>query len=249
MHWHVRNVAKVEEAVEAIFTCRSLEEQRSIYFNEIKPRIWKGFLRTICSSPILLSLLGIPRSQRDLIIGSQAGSVPSFIEAALDSVFGSLPLHDNYFWRAYLLGGYSETCCPEYLTEKGFQCLKKGLWERVSVHTMTVSKFLQEHPEPITHAVLLDHMDWLYAKNTQELQHEWQALVDRSPGITRVIWRSAAERVPELESVRVQARGKSVALGELLSFDRARAQELHKQDRVHTYQSFHIANLTPNLAA
>jgi S-adenosylmethionine-diacylglycerol 3-amino-3-carboxypropyl transferase len=114
---------------------------------------------------------------------------------------------------------------------------------------MTVSKFLQEHPEPITHAVLLDHMDWLYAKNTQELQHEWQALVDRSPGITRVIWRSAAERVPELESVRVQARGKSVALGELLSFDRARAQELHKQDRVHTYQSFHIANLTPNLAA
>jgi S-adenosylmethionine-diacylglycerol 3-amino-3-carboxypropyl transferase len=249
MYWHIRTIAKVEEAVEAIFACSSLEEQRSIYFNEIKPRIWKGFLRATCSSPILLSLLGIPRSQRDLIVKSQTGGIPSFIETALDSVFGTLPLRDNYFWRAYLLGGYSETCCPEYLTEKGFQGLKQGLWERISLHTMTVSKFLQKHSEPITHAVLLDHMDWLYARDTHELQHEWQALVDRSPGTTRVIWRSAAEEVPDLVTLPVQTMGKSVALGQLLSFNRAKADELHIKDRVHTYQSFHIANLTPSLAA
>jgi S-adenosylmethionine-diacylglycerol 3-amino-3-carboxypropyl transferase len=89
MHWHIRYVARIEEVVEALFNCRTLSEQRSMYVHEIKPRLWRGLLRSICSSPFLLSLLGVPQSQHDLIRDSKAGSVATFIESSLDAVFGA----------------------------------------------------------------------------------------------------------------------------------------------------------------
>ena len=37
--------------------------------------------------------------------------------------------------------------------------------------------------------------------------------------------------------------GKPVRVGELLTYDRTLAEELHSRCRVHTYGSFHIADL------
>jgi S-adenosylmethionine-diacylglycerol 3-amino-3-carboxypropyl transferase len=39
-------------------------------------------------------------------------------------------------------------------------------------------------------------------------------------------------------------RGQRQRVGEMLAYNRELAAELHERDRVHTYGSFHIADLT-----
>jgi len=248
--WYIKNVAQAEEQIRDLFQCRSVSDQRSLYYSEIKPLLWTKSIQKITRTPWCLSLLGVPRAQRDLLRGSHPGGICGFIESALDAVFSELSLLDNYFWRVYLLGCYDERCCPEYLTESGFARLKEGLWEAVTVDTCSVSEFL-ERPGggQVSHAVLLDHMDWLYDNARDEIRREWQGLINRSPGTTRVIWRSAGTHLPRLEETPVMLAGKRRELGCALSLYRERASELHRLDRVHTYSSFHIADLQVAAAA
>ena len=52
------------------------------------------------------------------------------------------------------------------------------------------------------------------------------------------------ERISEfVDRVQVMMDGQPRALGELLTYHRELADELHERDRVHTYGSFHIADL------
>lgn len=247
--WYVRNLARVEEQVRELFNCSCREKQRALYFDEIKPRLWNSWIQYIAKSPLCMSLLGVPRAQRELLKGSHQNGICGFIESAFDAVFAELSLHDNYFWRVYLLGSYDEQCCPEYLTESGFTKLKEGLWESITVTTCSVSEFLERATASISHAVLLDHMDWLYAHTRDEIRREWQGLIDRSSGTTRVIWRSAGSHVPGLEDTPVTVAGRRRELGTALSMNTDYARELHQRDRVHTYCSFHIADLNLQSAA
>jgi S-adenosylmethionine-diacylglycerol 3-amino-3-carboxypropyl transferase len=243
MGWYIRSIAHAQEEIQSLFACTGLEEQKRIYYSDVKPKIWKGLVKYISSSPLCMTLVGVPRAQRNLLVSSYPGGVGGFIEASIDAVFGELPLADNYFWRVYLFGEYTRECCPEYLTEKGFARLKEDLWSRINIYTSKVSAFLSQAQHSISHAVLLDHMDWLYAHDRDELGREWEGMLNRSNGSTRVIWRSAAPRLPNLESVRVGGQKNSRSLMELLTFYPERASLLHNRDRVHTYQSFHIADL------
>jgi S-adenosylmethionine-diacylglycerol 3-amino-3-carboxypropyl transferase len=140
----------------------------------------------------------------------------------------------NYFWSVYLTGRYSQESCPEYLKENNFLRLKAGLVENVEVHTCTVTDGLARLAEPATAFVLLDHMDWL-APHPHLLEEEWDALFRSAAPGARVIFRSgsADERFLPLSVVK------------RLRFDRQRARELHRRDRVGTYASFHIARLAP----
>jgi S-adenosylmethionine-diacylglycerol 3-amino-3-carboxypropyl transferase len=243
MGWYIRSVAGAQEDVEALFASKSLAEQRQVYYSQVKPKIWRGLVKYLSSSPLCMALVGVPRAQRNLLMSSYPGGVGGFIEASLDAVFGEISLKDNYFWRVYLFGEYSRECCPEYLTENGFARLKDDLWSRINIHTTKVSTFLNQARHSISHAVLLDHMDWLYAHDRDELGREWNGMLQRSNGSTRVIWRSAAEKLPELETIKVGKSQSSRSLAELLTFYPERASLLHNRDRVHTYQSFHIADL------
>ena len=68
---------------------------------------------------------------------------------------------------------------------------------------------------------------------------------DRPPGGAgaRILWRSAGLRTEFVDRAQIVVEGKPRAVGELLTYDRPLAEELHSQCRVHTYGSFHIANL------
>ena len=91
---------------------------------------------------------------------------------------------------------------------------------------------------------------------TQELQDLWpytagsfaidagqQAIVDRAAPQARVLWRSAGMRTDFVDRVRVERGGRRYEVGQLLSYDRPLAARLHAADRVHTYGSFHVADL------
>ena len=142
-------------------------------------------------------------------------------------------------------GHYTQDCCPEYLKPDNFHALKAGLVDRIVPHTTTVTEHLNRCEEPISRFVLLDHMDWMANYAPAALSEEWQALYDRAAPGSRVLFRSASPEVSFLDSILISDHHGSspTPLMERLRFDRPLAQKLHEQDRVHTYASFHIADL------
>jgi S-adenosylmethionine-diacylglycerol 3-amino-3-carboxypropyl transferase len=50
-------------------------------------------------------------------------------------------------------------------------------------------------------------------------------------------------RTEFVDRAEVTIEGRRRQVGELLAYDRPLAQQLHEQCRVHTYGSFHIADL------
>jgi S-adenosylmethionine-diacylglycerol 3-amino-3-carboxypropyl transferase len=187
-------------------------------------------------------MLGVPKAQRQQIEKQYPGGILQFIEDSIEAVFAKLPIRDNYFWRVYLTGRYTPTCCPEYLRAENFQALQAGRIENVTVHTDSVQGFLDKNDVAISRFVLLDHMDWLSDHFFPLLESEWQSILKRAAPGARVLWRSGGLRTDFIDEVEVLHDGKPKRLPELLTYNHALAAELHEQDRVHTYGSFYIAN-------
>src|SRR5208283_2232086 len=165
------------------------------------------------------------------------------VRDCVDAVFARLPLVDNYFWRVYITGRYTPRCCPEYLKPENFQKLRDGLADRVEVHTDSAEGFLAKDPRPISRFVLLDHMDWLSTRRLPLLAQEWQWIVRRAAPGARILWRSAGLRTEFVDRTQIVVDCRPREIGELLTYDRPLAEQLHPQCRVHTYGSFHIADL------
>ena len=144
------------------------------------------------------------------------GKMARFVEDCLDTVFAKLPIHDNYFWRVYMTGSYTRTCCPEYLKRENFDQLKGGLVDRITTHTNTVEGFLRENDVPISRFVLLDHMDWLSDHMFEALVGEWNAIIESAAPNARIIWRSGGMETDYLNRVNVQVDGVERPLPELL---------------------------------
>lgn len=228
-------------AVDALLGTTSLEEQRHVYLSRTKPLFWSGFMEWILGRPTTLALLGVPPAQRQQVERFYKGGIQRFIEDCIDTVFGSLSLRDNYFWRLYLTGSYTEDCCPEYLRQVNFERLRAVAASSVSVYTGTVTSFLRSASFPISHFVLLDHMDWLSTIQKNLLEEEWHAILTRAANGARAIWRSGGLSVDYVDSTTVKLDGAEVRVGDRLVYETALANKLHPQDRVHTYGSFYIA--------
>ncbi|MBX3178190.1 MAG: BtaA family protein [Candidatus Hydrogenedentes bacterium] len=235
----------LRDGIDALLASECIEEQRRLYYEEIRERFWNRYVRWFIDRDMTLSMLGVPLRQRETVEQGHEGGIVGFVEGCIDAVFGHLPLHDNYFWRVYLTGAYTPTCCPEYLKPEGFQCLKDGAAEAVSVNTGTVRKFLEGYDGEISRFVLLDHMDWLWTDPNRELTREWQAIVDRASENARIIWRSGGMNTDFVNALEVERNGRTVRVDELLRYRKEQAEELHRHDRVHTYGSFYIADLAP----
>lgn len=152
-------------------------------------------------------------------------------------------MKENYFWQLYMNGKYSRECCPEYLTEAGFQTLKSGMVDRVSTHTNSVQGFLEQTDQPISRFILLDHMDWLSDRFFPLLESEWQAIVNNATPDARIIWRSGGLETDFIDQVQIQHNGQMTKISPLLKYHQELANQLHQKDRVHTYGSFYIADL------
>jgi len=234
----------LREVVQEILSAETPEQQAEIYDSRnVSQLLFTKPLRWALRRDATMAMLGVPRSQRLQLDRGYPGGIGGFIEDRIEAVFKQIPLRDNYFWRVYLTGKYTKECCPEYLTQRGYQQLRAGLAERVSTHTNTVEGFLTEHDGRVSRFVLLDHMDWLYEKYPELLTAEWQSIVNRSAPETRILWRSAALTVDFVDPLTVTADGKQVRLGDLLRYQTDLANRLHLNDRVNTYGSFYIADL------
>ncbi len=240
---YLDHVVGLRDAVNRLIEAPTLEEQRAIYFEHVRPRIWTRTIRFALNRNSTLAMLGVPPAQRRQIETQYPGGILRFIEDCLDAVCSEIPLKDNYFWRVYITGHYTPECCPEYLKEANFERLRTEAVTRISVHTASVQAFLEKHTGNISRFVLLDHMDWLSDRFFPLLEAEWQAIVDRAAPCSRLIWRSGGLKTDYLDRVQVCYRGRRVGINQLLCYDWELARELHRQDRVHTYGSFYIAEL------
>lgn len=233
---------RLREPMEALLASKTVEEQREIYEGRIEKRIWTPWLKWFMSRSFTLTLVGVPWPQRDQIITQYPGGVAKFIRDALEAVVCRLPFRDNYFWRVYFQGHYTEECCPEYLKRDNFDRLR-GLLPRLKIHTSTVTDFVKQAEPGLTRFVLLDHMDWMSSVNPQALAEEWEAMLTNAAPGARAIFRSAGLRVNFLDHLQVTHGGRKAELGSLLTYHPELAARLHDRDRVHTYGSFYIADL------
>lgn len=244
VNFYIDRVAKVRSGVDQILNAQSVEEQKDIYDKWLGEAFWNGFVRWIVGRDTTLSLLGVPRPQRQHLERNYQGGIVQFVEDCIEAVFTRLPLRDNYFWRVYLTGEYSRDCCPEYLKADNFEKLKAGLADRITTHTSSILDFLNQHDGNVSRYVLLDHMDWLSSMRFPILELEWQSIVDRAAPDARILWRSGGLQTEYVDRVRIAVNGRQRHVGEVLRYDRELAAQLHPKDRVHTYGSFHIADLT-----
>ncbi|RTL51365.1 MAG: DUF3419 family protein [Rhodocyclaceae bacterium] len=228
-------------AVSRLFAAKDVASQRDIYDRSIAGEFWSRGVNWVLSRQLTMSLLGVPHPQRRLVQAQHPGGVAAFIRDAIEYVFRELPIQDNYFWRVYVLGCYSEDCCPEYLKRANFDALKLGLADCIVPHTCTVSEFLDGNDDTISRFVLLDHMDWMSSYYPDALIEEWELLLKRASPDARFLFRSAHARPGFLDWIRV---GKDQRpLRDVLHFHDALAAQLQKEDRVHTYAGFLIADV------
>jgi S-adenosylmethionine-diacylglycerol 3-amino-3-carboxypropyl transferase len=226
--------------VRALFGARSLAEQRQIYAEGVAPLMWGPGMRWALSRQLTLSLLGVPRPQRREIEAQHADGVAAYVRDSLEYVLCQLPLATNYFWRVYLNGRYTRSCCPEYLKADNFARLKAGLADCIEPHTTTVTEFLRGATEPISKFILLDHMDWMASHDPEALAEEWREIFSHATPAARLIFRSAHRRPRYLEAVTIGG----TRLIDRLALHEQTARELSREDRVHTYAGFHICDVT-----
>lgn len=240
---YIDRIAKVRDAIDSLLAAPSLADQQRLYSDSVHGAFWKGLMKWMMGQDATLALLGVPRNQRLQVENTYPGGIARFVEDRVTDVFTKIPLHDNYFWRLYLTGRYTSTCCPEYLKKENFHRLKDGLIERIQPFTGSLLDFLERTWGQISRFVLLDHMDWLSVYCAPLLRRQWQALVDRAAPHCRILWRSGGLSVEYVDPLRVVFQGRQRRLGNLLTYHRELADRLHHQDRVHTYGSFYIADL------
>ncbi len=232
---------KLRAGIHSLYETKTIGQQRDRYDSHVAPYLWSRGVNWAISRPLTMSLLGVPHPQREEVVRSHVNGIAGFVREAIDYVFRTLPVGDNYFWAVYIYGKYTRDCCPEYLKPNNFTALKNGLADRISAHTCTVTDFLQSHEEKISRFVLLDHMDWMSAYYPDALVEEWEAIMDRATPDARLIFRSAHPTPEYLGRLMLPGRG---SLTDFLGFEDELAEELTLRDRVHTYAGFHIAHLT-----
>ena len=237
-------VIRVRPHLDSLLNADSVDEQKTIYETHIKKKFWSGLIKFTMNRDTTMSMLGVPKAQRKQIETQYKGGLVRFIQDCMESVFVELPMKDNYFWRVYINGSYSRDCCPEYLKPDNFQALKNGLVDRITTHTDSVQGFLEKYDGKISRYILLDHMDWLSDQFFPLLESEWQAIVDRAAPDARIIWRSGGLRTDFIDEVKINRDGEIQKISPMLSYDEPLAHRLHEKDRVHTYGSFYIAELS-----
>jgi S-adenosylmethionine-diacylglycerol 3-amino-3-carboxypropyl transferase len=235
------HVIRVRPHLDALLNAQTLDEQCEIYERYLRKQFWSTFIKFAVKRDTTMSLLGVPKAQRRQIETQYQGGLLQFVQDCMESVMVKLPLKDNYFWRVYLNGAYTPSCCPEYLRESNFERLRTDCLNRVTTHTDSVQGFLEKQSVAISRFVLLDHMDWMSDRHFPLLEAEWQAILDRSTPDARFIWRSGGLRTDYLDQVEVVYEGRIKKLRELLVYEPELAAQLHPLDRVHTYGSFYIA--------
>jgi len=199
--------------------------RRELLFTEIEHQLWNGMEQWIWRSKSVLSLAGIPASQRTAI-----GDMNGFMKSVLYSIFVQQRAAENPYWGRYL--GLPSLDVPklEYLSEYNADRIRSGL-DRIEFETSSLNDFLSTSSVSYTHFVLLDHMDWLVGTQEVELTRLWKLLIRRSAPNSRILFRTAFS---DLSFIPPEAFLH-------FEFKKIDSSWIKKHDRVGTYPGTYLA--------
>ncbi|CEL60650.1 betaine lipid synthase [Rhizoctonia solani AG-1 IB] len=174
----------------------TIEEQDRIWREKLRPVLLSNwFVKLVLDNPAFLwNALGVPLAQRRAFLNE--GSCYEFARDTLDPIASTALLKTGaYHYLLCLLGRYTPSSCPAYLTREGFDNLRKNNFERLEsfrLHTESITNVLRGmQPGQLTHAVIMDHLDWFDPGATEVEEEVVELKRVLLPGST-VFWRSAA---------------------------------------------------------
>ena len=86
-NYYVDKVAKIRDEVDALLDAQTLEEQQEIYDRSVRNILWTRFMRKFVGSGATLSLLGVPRQQRQQVELHYGQGIAEFVEWCIETVF------------------------------------------------------------------------------------------------------------------------------------------------------------------
>lgn len=230
-HQFLKANAPIRDQLHQLIEAETLAEQAEIY-ERVEPKLWNKLVCWLVKHPMMMAMCGVPRPQIQLVNQKYSEGMAGYVRDSLRHLCTKVPMRDNYFWRVYLTGSYTAGCCPNYLKEEHFALLRANA-NRIHSHTTSLTEFLKGYPGPYSHYVLLDHQDWLAWHDPAALAEEWRLILANSRPGSKILMRSAAEKLEFLpDSVRPA-----------LKFFPELTEPLHRQDRVGTYGSLHLAEV------
>eukprot|EP00730_Choanoeca_flexa_P014351 TRINITY_DN6247_c0_g1_i1.p1 TRINITY_DN6247_c0_g1~~TRINITY_DN6247_c0_g1_i1.p1 ORF type:complete len:797 (+),score=240.53 TRINITY_DN6247_c0_g1_i1:45-2435(+) len=153
---------------------------------------WIAWVADSVLVPLCAPLAGVPEAQLNLG-NDRDGNVHTIIERVF---LNTNLVDDNYFFLGYILGYYTERCCPRYLKADHFSKLKRAMQSnKLILYHGTLADRLRQDAQaspPVTYtaAIMLDHLDWMNDQGVnEELSLLWPLLDDDNG---RVLWRSFA---------------------------------------------------------
>ncbi|KEP46673.1 betaine lipid synthase, partial [Rhizoctonia solani 123E] len=121
----------------------TVEEQDRIWREKLRPVLLSNwFVKLVLNNPAFLwNALGVPLAQRRAFLNE--GSCYEFARDTMDPVAKTALLKDGaYHYLLCLLGHYTPSSCPAYLTRRGFDKLRENNFERLEgfrLHTESIT--------------------------------------------------------------------------------------------------------------
>ncbi|KAI9293726.1 hypothetical protein K502DRAFT_366453 [Neoconidiobolus thromboides FSU 785] len=223
----------IKKQVDALCSAKTIEEQKRIYNQSIRPIILNSWFIKLLDNPVFLwKALGVPINQWNMLLNE--GSSYQYMCDTLDPIISrSLFSNDQYFYHLCLKLQYTQDSCPSYVNQKYFQRLKStNILDTMRLHTSSILEVLRSlEPSSLTKVILMDHMDWFNEKDAREEIQQLSVQVKKGG---YVFWRSSA-RFPwynklfeefnfSVSPMGIREQGSNIAL-----------------DRVNMYASFYRA--------
>lgn len=190
-------LARVEHDVKRLCECDTLEEQVKIWKEKLRPVLLNPLVVALLRSPIFCwNALGVPMNQRQMLLDE--GGVYEYVKDTLDPVVSTYLFKTcNYFYLLALLGHYTPSSCPAYLTPSGFSALKANdgkVLDAFRLHTDSIVNVLRGlSSDTLTRALVMDHLDW-FTPGSQDVDEEIAELYRVMQPSGLVFWRSAARK-------------------------------------------------------
>lgn len=156
----------VNKSAVAMCQTASIEEQQ---------KIWESSLRRTLINPTLINLflsnpaflwnaLGVPVNQMNCFRDEDVSAGQYAVDTLDPIVKHSLLKTDNYHYHLCLTGRYTPESCPLYLKPEAFASLQSNAARALDafrLHTDSIVHVLRGlEDDSLTHAIVMDHMDW-----------------------------------------------------------------------------------------
>ncbi|KAK3934060.1 hypothetical protein QBC46DRAFT_90500 [Diplogelasinospora grovesii] len=178
----ISKVFGCRKAVRDLLSAKTLNEQREIWHNKIRPALLSPLVcnLVVSSEAFLWKALGVPKNQLAMIENDHANyckntpgankgqdtrahAIWHYMVNTLDPVVEQTHISaDNPYYLICLEGKFSRKCHMDYLSQKAHERLSRpGAFDGLRIHTDEIDEVIARiMPGTLTVAVVMDSMDW-----------------------------------------------------------------------------------------